>query len=199
MSYAIIGFGKIGQAIAKQFARKGIEVAVAGRRTAAELASTAQAIGPNIAPKSLDDALKADVIFLAVPFSSHRDVGEKLVDWRGKTLIDVTNAYGVNSDELSQLASSSVVAKAFRGAHFVKGFNHLAAPTLSQDPAVNGGRRVVFLASNHESGVETVTQLADRLGFAPVYLGSLEDGGRLVQANGSSWAQLIFQDLFKAS
>jgi predicted dinucleotide-binding enzyme len=29
MSYAIIGFGKIGQALAKVFARKGIEVSVA--------------------------------------------------------------------------------------------------------------------------------------------------------------------------
>ena len=29
MSYAIIGFGKIGQALAKAFARKGIEVSVA--------------------------------------------------------------------------------------------------------------------------------------------------------------------------
>ena len=29
MSYAIIGFGKIGQALAKAFARKGIEVTVA--------------------------------------------------------------------------------------------------------------------------------------------------------------------------
>jgi 8-hydroxy-5-deazaflavin:NADPH oxidoreductase len=32
MSYAIIGFGKIGQAIAKAFARKGIEVSVATTR-----------------------------------------------------------------------------------------------------------------------------------------------------------------------
>jgi len=32
MSYAIIGLGKIGTAIAQAFARQGIEVAVAGRR-----------------------------------------------------------------------------------------------------------------------------------------------------------------------
>ena len=33
MSYAIIGFGKIGQALAKAFARKGIEVSVLPRAT----------------------------------------------------------------------------------------------------------------------------------------------------------------------
>ena len=32
MSYAIVGFGKIGQALAHAFARKNIEVAVASRR-----------------------------------------------------------------------------------------------------------------------------------------------------------------------
>ena len=32
MSYAIIGFGKIGHALAKAFARKGIEVSVATTR-----------------------------------------------------------------------------------------------------------------------------------------------------------------------
>jgi hypothetical protein len=32
MSYAIVGFGKIGQALAHAFARKNIEVTVASRR-----------------------------------------------------------------------------------------------------------------------------------------------------------------------
>lgn len=67
MSYAIIGTGKIGQALAKAFARKGIEAAFASRRSPAELAPVARAIGPTIVPKSLQDALAAEVIFLAVP------------------------------------------------------------------------------------------------------------------------------------
>ena len=38
MSYAIVGFGKIGQALAHAFARKNIEVTVASRRLPEELA-----------------------------------------------------------------------------------------------------------------------------------------------------------------
>jgi hypothetical protein len=34
MSYAIIGTGKAGQALAKAFARKGVEVAIASKRPA---------------------------------------------------------------------------------------------------------------------------------------------------------------------
>ena len=46
MSYAIIGFGKIGQALAKAFARSGIEVSVATTRDPESFASAAAAIGP---------------------------------------------------------------------------------------------------------------------------------------------------------
>ena len=48
MSYAIIGFGKIGQALAKAFARKGLEVSVATTRDPKSFASAAAAIGPKI-------------------------------------------------------------------------------------------------------------------------------------------------------
>ena len=59
MSYAIIGFGKIGQALAKAFARKGIEVSVATTRDPESFASDAAAIGPTIIPKTLVEAAKA--------------------------------------------------------------------------------------------------------------------------------------------
>jgi predicted dinucleotide-binding enzyme len=79
----------------------------------------------------------------------------------------------------------------------VKGFNHLAAPVLDQDPAVHGGKRVVFLASDDEDAASEIGALAENLGFAPIKLGGLSEGGLLVQARGNSWAPLIFQDLFK--
>ena len=61
MSYAIVGFGKIGQALAHAFARKNIEVTVASRRPPEELAPQARAIGPTVVAKSLRDALEADI------------------------------------------------------------------------------------------------------------------------------------------
>jgi len=79
----------------------------------------------------------------------------------------------------------------------VKGFNHLLAGTLAEDPNVKGDRRVVFLSSDEEGAAETVAALAGQLGFAPVNLGKLGEGGALVQARGKSWGPLIFQDLFK--
>ena len=153
MSYAIVGFGKIDQALAKAFARKG--------------------------------------------FESHPDVAKALPTWKGKTIIDVSNAYGVPPEKLRGLPSSKVVAQAFTGAGLVKGFNHLVAAVLDQDPAVHGGKRVVFLASDDDAAAEEIGALAESLGFAPIKLGDLSKGGLLVQARGNSWGQLIFKDLVK--
>lgn len=76
MSYAIIGFGKIGHALAKAFARNGIDVSVATTRDPASFASDAAAIGPEIIAKTLAEAVKADIIFLAVRFELHPDVAK---------------------------------------------------------------------------------------------------------------------------
>jgi predicted dinucleotide-binding enzyme len=189
MGYAIIGFGAIGQALARAFARKHVGVVVASRRPPEALVPQAQVIGPTVVPKTQREAIKADIIFLAVPFLEHREVAKNLASWQGKTIIDAMNGFGV---------SSAVVAKAFPGARFVKGFNHLPAATLAADPSVEGGRRVVFLSGDDEGAVAPVAALAKELGFAPVNLGKLEEGGALVQAReGKSWGPLIFQDLFK--
>src|SRR3954470_1362493 len=197
MSYAIIGFGKIGRALAKAFARKGIEISVATTRDPESFASEAAAIGPEIVPKTLAEAVKADVIFLAVRFESHADVAKALPTWQGKTIVDVTNAYGVSPEELGGQPSSKAVARAFTGGRLVKGFNHLVAAVLAQDPAVHGGRRVVFLASDDDAAAAEIGALAENLGFAPIKLGGLSEGGQLVQARGNSWGHLIFKDLVK--
>jgi predicted dinucleotide-binding enzyme len=196
MNYAIIGFGKIGQALAKAFARNGIEVSVATTRDPESFASAAAAIGPTIIPKTLAEAVKADIVFLAVRFESHPEVAKALPSWKGKTLIDAMNTQAP-LEELDGLPSSAVVAKAFNGAKLVKGFNHLAASVLDQDPAVHGGRRAVFLASDDDGAAAEIGALAENLGFSPIKLGGLSEGGLLVHARGNSWGQLIFMDLVK--
>jgi 8-hydroxy-5-deazaflavin:NADPH oxidoreductase len=196
MSYAIIGFGKIGQALAHAFARRNVEVAVASRHAPEALAPQARAIGPTVVAQSLQDALKADTIFLAVRSESHRDVARALPSWEGKTLVDATNSQAP-LEEMDGLLSSAFVAKLYTGAKVVKGFNHLGAAALAADPVVMGGHRVVFLASDDEEAVGPVAALAKQLGFAPVNLGRFDEGGALVHARGAIWGPLIFQNMFK--
>ena len=160
------------------------------------MAPQARAIGPTVIAKSLRDALEADSIILAVLFEQHREVARALPDWEGKTVIDAMNAL-VPSKDLDGLLSSAFVAKSFTGAKLVKGFNHLPAADLAADPIVRGSHRVVFLSSNDEDAIAPVADLAQQLGFAPVKLGRLNEGGALVHARDGIWGPLIFQDLFK--
>lgn len=197
MSYAIVGFGKIGQALARAFARRNIEVTVASRRSPEELAPQTREIGSTVVPKSLREALEADTIILAVPFGEHREIAKLLPNWKGKTVIDAMNSFPAPPDELDGLPSSAFVAKSFIGAKLVKGFNHLGAAVLATDPIVGEGHRVVFLSSDDEGAVAPVADLATQLGFAPVNLGKFNEGGALVHARGRTWGPLIFQDLFK--
>jgi len=197
MSYAIVGFGKIGQALAHAFARKNIAVTVASRRSPEELAPQALAIGPTVTAKSLKEAIEADIIILAVPFGEHQEVAKALPSWKGKTVIDAMNSSPIPPEELDGLPSSAFVAKSFTGGKVVKGFNHLIAATLATDPVVEGDHRVVFLSSDEEDAIPPVADLAKQLGFAPVKLGKFNEGGALVHARGKTWGLLIFQDLFK--
>src|SRR6201987_5984591 len=196
MSYAIVGFGKIGQALAHAFARKNIDVAVASRRPPEALAPQARGIGPTVVAQSLRDALGADTIILAVQFDQHGEVAKVLPSWKGKTVIDAMNTL-VPLEELDGLLSSAFVAKAFTGAKFVKGFNHLAAATLAADPIVEGGHRVAFLSSDDQDAISPVADFARQLRFAPVELGKLNEGGALVHGRAGTWGQLIFEDLFR--
>src|SRR6202041_649949 len=136
-------------------------------------------------------------LFLAGPWGEHRDVAKALPSWKGKTIIDAMNSFPIPPEELDGLPSSAFVAKSFPDAKLVKGFNPLGAAKLATDPIVEGGHRVVFLSSDDDDAFAPVVDLAKQLGFAPVKLGKLNEGGALVHARGKTWGQLIFQDLFK--
>jgi predicted dinucleotide-binding enzyme len=67
------------------------------------------------------------------------------------------------------------------------GFGKIGHALLDQDPAVHGGRRVVFLASDDDAATAEIAALAENLGFSPIKLGELSEGGLLVQARENSW------------
>jgi hypothetical protein len=137
--------------LAKAFARNGIEVSVATTRDPESFASDAAAIGPTIIPKTLAEAVKADIIFLAVRFESHPDVAKALPTWKGKTIVDVTNAYGVplRNWEDSLLPRSSRRPSA--GEDWSRASTIWSLPSLSKIRPCMGGRRVVFLASDDDA------------------------------------------------
>jgi predicted dinucleotide-binding enzyme len=103
----------------------------------------------------------------------------------------------VAPEELDGALSSEIVSRAFAGARLVKGFNHLPAAQLGTNPSPNGQRQAVFLSSNDADASATVAAVASELGFAPVELGRIDEGGVPLHIVGGQPGGLLFQNLEK--
>jgi pimeloyl-ACP methyl ester carboxylesterase len=68
-----------------------------------------------------------------------------------------------------------------------------AAAGLSTRPC----RSVRARSSDDEGAAAEIGELAKQLGFAPIQLGGLSEGGQLVQACGNSWQEAL--DLLRAA
>lgn len=188
LKYAIIGSGNIGSAVARQFARAGIAVGVATSRGPDAVAPLVEAIGPQVVPVEVGDALLADYVILATPFEAVRELTEQIADWGGRIIIDATNAIDYTDFSAADLGgkpSSDVVQDMAPSARVVKAFGHTWARVLAREPGdEHGGRRVQFLSGNHSDANAEVAQLIEQLGFAPIDLGGTGQGGLLIQFGG---------------
>lgn len=193
MTYSIIGSGNVGSALARQFARSGIAVAVANTRGPDSIDALKVELEGYVTPMSLQEAVKADVVILAVPFSAHADVARAAGQWTNKIVVDAMNTYGVPPETLKGQPSTVVVASAFPGAAVVKTFNQLPAKLLAANPVEHGGRRVMFLASDDAQATAAISKLVGDLGFAPIVLGNLVESGKLLDRGGA----LVLQNLVK--
>ena len=160
MSYAIIGAGHVGLALAGLFARKSLNVSIASRRPPLAVAPLVRELGASVRAVPLEEGLQADIIFLAIPWSAFREFARSAaIDWRGKIVVDAMNS----REDLGDRPSSEIVTEELRGARVVKAFNQLPAAVLGRDPAENGGRRVVFVSSDDEEASSAVQALAKRV------------------------------------
>ena len=187
MSYAIIGSGAIGGALAKQFARSKISTVITNRRGSASLEDASKVFGPSVSAAEIGAAVDAEVIILAIPFEAVAEVAKLRSDWSGKIVVDATNAIefpAFKPQDLGGRPSSQVVAAQLKGAKVVKAFNTLPAAVLADDPRRSEGNRTIFVSGDHADANEHVTSLANSLGFASITLGRLEEGGLLQQFGG---------------
>jgi predicted dinucleotide-binding enzyme len=99
----------------------------------------------------------------------------------------VTNA--INFDDFSPKdlggrLSTDIIADAVPTARVVKAFNTLPAAVLEAEPGQDSGKRVIFLSGNAPEARSEVAQLTTDLGFAPIDLGRVDQGGEVAQFGG---------------
>jgi predicted dinucleotide-binding enzyme len=195
MSIGIIGAGNIGSAFARALARNGISATIANSRGPETLAELAAELAPHITAGTIEEAAKADIVLIAVPWSKLPSALAGLPDWAGRIVIDANNPIEAplfKPAELGGRLSSEIVAGLVPGARLVKAFNHLLANLVSADPKAEGGNRVLFYSGDDAQAKAEVGALITRLGFAGIDLGTLKVGGSLTQFPGGPLPAINF-------
>ena len=128
-------------------------------------------------------------MLLAVPWRSVASALDGLPDWDGRLLVDATNQFlsvspTVEIDDLGDETGSERVASLAPGARVVKAFNTLFAPRDRRRPRHEAGRQLLFYAGDDAGAKATFHALVESFGFAPVDIGPLREGGRLMQVGG---------------
>lgn len=184
---SIVGTGNVGTALARVFARSRVDAMIANTRGPDSFPELAAEVAPTVRATTLNDAKEADVLFLAIPFPAAGPLGASQPQWNGKIIVDATNSFMLpnEAEVLAGRLSTEIVTDAFPGADVVKAFNQLPANVLTRQLPDGDGKTVIFIASNSVSASKEISRIAKQLGYSPVELGRIDEGGRLIQARNS--------------
>src|SRR6201987_1918540 len=195
MKIGTLGAGEVAQAFAVHLLKAGHEVLLSNSRGPNSLKELVSKLGKGARAVTMDEAAKAPIVVLAVPWPKVEAVLGKLPDWEGRILIDATNHFLLPSMELADLkgrVSSEIVSALAPSAKVVKALNTLYASNLARNPKVGEGRRVIFVSGDDQGAKGEFSALLLGLGFAVINLGSLSEGGRAQQVgNGLAGIDLI--------
>jgi predicted dinucleotide-binding enzyme len=184
MRIGVIGSGNIGGTAARLFAAAGHDVAVANSRGPGSLAGLVDELGANAGADTLEGAASfGDVVLVAIPFFAYTDLPAPQLT--GRIVIDAGNYYP-NRDgrhpalDAGETTITELLAEQLPGARVVKAFNTLYWEHL-RDRAGEDDPIALFLAGDDQDAKDRVAALIRDIGFAPVDVGSLAEGGRKLQ------------------
>jgi predicted dinucleotide-binding enzyme len=122
-------------------------------------------------------------------------------DWSRRVVVDATNQFAQYEPtysgfvDLGDETGSEWVARHLPGATVIKAFNAMYAEYIMADPRHHDGRQVLFFAGDDNAVNAEFAAFGGALGFAPVLVGGLREGGRLMQLGGPlSALHVIKQD-----
>jgi 8-hydroxy-5-deazaflavin:NADPH oxidoreductase len=196
-----IGAGPLTQALAHHLVAARVPVLISNSRGPDTLTEVVAELGDPARAVTVEQAAKADVVILALPFLRVPQLADIVPDWNGRIVVDATNQFAEYAPtyrgyvDLGAETGSEWVARHLPGATVIKAFNAMYASYLAADPRHADGRQVVFYAGDDTTACADFDRLISRLGFAPVYVGGLRDGGKLMQLGGPlSTLHVIKQD-----
>jgi predicted dinucleotide-binding enzyme len=188
MRVGFIGAGTVTRTFGRHLIIAGHTLVVSNSRGPETLVDLVADLGPNAIAGTKQQAAECDVVILATHWVSAADA-LKGIDWRGRILIDATNAHleppdislaGVTRSRaaLKGRTSSEIVAEMAVGARLVKSISNMPMAWI-QDFSPNKPRTVIFTSGDDTEAKQLVIELINSIGFIAVDLGSLATGGAM--------------------
>jgi len=178
----VIGSGRLGTALARQFLKAGYEVRIANSRGPESLELLLSVLLPGAIATIVDEAVvKSDVIILAIPSHQYKTLpADAFAD---KIVIDAMNYWSPTEGVIPEFVdeengTSEFIQSYLKGAKVVKSLNHVAYNELEEHTLPSGDpkRRAIAIAGNDEDAKQQVSELIDAIGFDAVDLGPLSSG-----------------------
>jgi 8-hydroxy-5-deazaflavin:NADPH oxidoreductase len=194
MKVGFIGAGNVTRTFGRHLINAGHTIVVSNSRGPETLADFVADLGPGAIAGTREQAADCDVVILAVNWVN---VPEALkgIDWRGRILIDATNAHidpkpdisleGVTRSRaaLHGRRSSEMVVEMAVGARLVKSISNLPMAWI-QDFSPNKPRTVIFTSGDDAEAKKLVIELINSTGLVAIDLGSLAMGDALHDVGG---------------
>ena len=189
MKIGFIGAGTVTRTFGRHLMTAGHTLVVSNSRGPETLAGFVADLGPGAVAGTKQQAAECDVIILATHWVSVPDA-LKGIDWKGRILIDATNAHmdpvpdislaGVTRSRaaLKGRTSSEMVAEMAAGARLVKSISNIPMDWI-QDFSATKPRTVIFTSGDHIEAKKLVIELINGTGFVAIDLGSLVKGGAM--------------------
>lgn len=190
MKIAIIGAGRMGQALAGLFAAAGHEVILSNSRGPESLADLVKELGPGCSAAAVVDAVEAsDAVFLATPWGKTAAAVAAVSDWSGRTVVDTTNNRTAPGPQglvdIGDRVSSEIVAGYVPGARVVKAFNTTPIPIMVAGLGARAGENnTVFIAGDDADAKALVAGLVASIRGVAIDTGDLRTGGYLQGMSG---------------
>ncbi|WP_422923277.1 NADPH-dependent F420 reductase [Singulisphaera sp. PoT] len=189
MKVGFVGAGNVTRTFGRHLITAGHTVVVSNSRGPETLTDFVADLGPGAIAGTREQAAECDVVILAVGWLK---VPEALkgIDWRGRILIDATNAHvdpvpdislaGVTRSRaaLKGRTSSEMVAEMSAGARLVKSISNMPMAWI-QDFSPDKPRTVIFTSGDDAEAKKLVIELINSTGLVAIDLGSLVAGGAM--------------------
>ena len=191
MKIGFIGAGNVTRTIGRHLMTAGHTIVVSNSRGPETLGDFVADLGPGVIAGTREQAAECDVVVLATHWVN---VPEALkgIDWRGRILVDATNAHidpkpdvslaGVTRSraalKLKGRTSSEIVAEMAAGARLVKSISNMPMAWI-QDFSPNKPRSVIFTSGDDAQAKQIVIELINSTGLVAIDLGSLAIGGAM--------------------